>query len=71
MARNYLMGHIMTQLDGPFASMDFIKSMKIERLEDSHFEEMIMTLQSLTAEDLRQLAEKYLEPEEWSTIVVK
>jgi predicted Zn-dependent peptidase len=71
MARNYLMGHIMTQLDGPFASMDFIKSMKIERLDDSHFQQMIMTLQSLTAEDIRQLAEQYLNLEEWSTIVVK
>jgi predicted Zn-dependent peptidase len=34
MARNYLMGHLMTQLDGPFATLDFIKSMKIERLKD-------------------------------------
>jgi predicted Zn-dependent peptidase len=29
MARNYLMGHLMTQIDGPFSTMDFIKSMKI------------------------------------------
>ena len=37
MARNYLMGHLMTQLDGPFSSLDFIKSMKIEHLEDEQF----------------------------------
>jgi predicted Zn-dependent peptidase len=27
MARNYMMGHLMTQLDGPFASMDFVKAL--------------------------------------------
>ncbi len=71
MARNYLMGHLMTQLDGPFSSMDFIKTLKIERLEDIHFDELIKTIQSLTSEDLRALAVRYLDLDEWATIVVK
>src|SRR5690606_33229750 len=27
MARNYLMGHLMTQIDGPISSLDYIKTM--------------------------------------------
>ena len=71
MARNYLMGHLMSQLDGPFASMDFIKSMKIERLEDSTFFDLLDTIQGMTQERLRDLAIRYLDLENWSTIVVR
>ncbi len=71
MARNYLMGHLMTQLDGPFASIDFIKSMKIEGLEDGQFETLISTIQNCTAETLRDLANEYLDLDKCVTVVVK
>lgn len=71
MARNYLMGHLMTQIDGPFATMDLIKSIKIERLEDGVFEKMIQSIQHITPNQLQELAQKYLNPEDWVTIVVK
>jgi predicted Zn-dependent peptidase len=70
MARNYIMGHLMTQLDGPFSSMDFIKSMKIEGLENEHFAKLIQEIQAMTPGHLLELARQYLVPEEWSTIVV-
>lgn len=71
MARNYLMGHLMSQLDGPFASMDFIKSMKIEQLPDDTFFELVETVQSMTPERLQNLAIQYLDLDAWSTIVVR
>lgn len=71
MARNYLMGHMMTQLDGPFSSLDYIKSMKIEGLEDETFRKQIQVIRQLTAEDLMRLANTYLDLDEWVTIVVK
>jgi predicted Zn-dependent peptidase len=71
MARNYLMGHLMTQIDGPFSTMDFIKSMKIEHLEDQSFTEMVRTIQQITPMALRELAIKYLDLSNWATIVVK
>jgi predicted Zn-dependent peptidase len=71
MARNYLMGHLMTQVDGPFSTMDFIKSLKIERLEDSSFAQLVETIWQITPEELRDLARRYLDLEEWVTIVVK
>jgi len=71
MARNYLMGHLMTQIDGPFSTMDFIKSLKIEHLEDASFAGMVNTIQQITPNQLQELAVKYLTPSEWVTIVVK
>lgn len=71
MARNYLMGHLMTQIDGPFSSMDFIKSMKIEHLDNFSFVTMIETIQKITPVELRELAIRYLDLDNWATIVVK
>jgi predicted Zn-dependent peptidase len=71
MARNYLMGHLMTQLDGPFLSMDSIKTLKIEGLPDSAFQRLVRTIQEINPEQLRVLAEQYLDLEKWSTIVVR
>jgi zinc protease len=71
MARNYLMGHLMTQIDGPFSTMDLIKSMKIEHLADDSFAEMVRTIQQITPNQLRELAVKYLDLASWVTIVVK
>jgi len=71
MARNYLMGHLMTQLDGPFATLDFIKSMKIERLKDETFSDLVTTIQQITSEELRELAVRYLDLDQWVTIVIK
>jgi zinc protease len=71
MARNYLMGHLMTQLDGSFASIDFIKTMKIEGLDDGQFDNLIATIQNCTAETLRDLANEYLDLDKCVTVVVK
>ncbi|MGB4848195.1 MAG: pitrilysin family protein [Saprospiraceae bacterium] len=71
MARNYLMGHLMTQLDGPFASTDYIKTMKIEGLNDGQFDTLISTIQNCTAETLRDLANEYLDLDKCVTVVVK
>jgi predicted Zn-dependent peptidase len=71
MARNYLMGHLMTQIDGPFSTMDLIKSMKIEHLADQSFADMVRTIQQITSIQLRELAVKYLDLSKWVTIVVK
>ncbi len=71
MARNYMMGHLMTQLDGAFSSMDYIKSMKIEHLEDEQFARSIDSIQQITSAELRDLAITYLDFDQWVTIVVK
>lgn len=71
MARNYLMGHLMTQLDGPFSTLDQIRSMKIEHLGDESFGELVDTIQQINAQGLRELAIRYLDLDQWATIVVR
>lgn len=71
MARNYLMGHLMTQLDGSIPSLDFIKTYKIEGVPDSQFFDLIQTIQKITPEELLTLANRYLNLEEWVTVIVK
>jgi zinc protease len=71
MARNYLMGNLMTQLDGPFSTMDYIKTMKIERLKDESLSELVETIQQIRSKDLQDLAIRYLDLDQWATIVVK
>lgn len=71
MAKNYLMGHLMTQLDGPFSTLDYIRTMKIERLQDESFGELVKTVQEIQSNDLQELAIRYLDLEQWVTIVVK
>lgn len=71
MARNYIMGHLMTQLDGAFSSMDFIKSMKIEHLDIEHFNRLINVIQQITPQELQALANKYFVMDDWIIIVVK
>jgi predicted Zn-dependent peptidase len=71
MARNYLMGHLMTQIDGPIATMDYIKTMKVEGLPDGHFAAMVDTIRTITPERLRDLAAEYLAPGQWVTLVVR
>jgi len=71
MARNYLMGHLMSQLDGPFSTLDYIKTMKIERLGDDFFASLVEIIQNVSPKDIQRLANQYLELDQWSTIVVK
>jgi predicted Zn-dependent peptidase len=71
MARNYIMGHLMTQLDGAFSSLDFIKSMKVEGLENEHFTNLIEVIQHISPDELQMLAKKYLDLENWVTIIVR
>ena len=61
----------MTQLDGAFSSIDFIQSMKIERLENESFSHLINVIQQITPEELRRLAVEYLQPDDLVTIVVR
>jgi predicted Zn-dependent peptidase len=71
MAKNYLMGHMMTQIDGPFSTLEYIKSMKIEQIGDHIFADLVDTIQQITPHRLRELAGQYLNLDEWVTIVVK
>jgi len=70
LVRNYMMGSILGDLDGPFHIIARWKNIILNDLDEKYFYDSINTIKSITAEELKQLAEKYLQPEEFYELVV-
>ena len=70
LVRNYLIGTILGDLDGPFQIMGRWKNLVLNNLDGDYFYRSIETIKTISAEELRELAKKYLNPEEFYEIVV-
>jgi len=70
LVRNYMMGSILGDLDGPFQVIARWKNIILNELDESYFYNSINTIKTITAEELKQLAEKYLQPEQFYELVV-
>jgi predicted Zn-dependent peptidase len=70
LVRNYLMGTILGDLDGPFQIMGRWKNLILNGLDEQYFYRSIETIKHISAEELRALAEKYLQPQEFYELVV-
>ena len=70
MVQNYLLGNLLTSLDGPFNVSDVAKTLIIEGLPLSDFDTLVSAIKDITAEDIRELARKYLNKDKmWEVIV--
>ncbi len=70
MVRNYLLGNMLTMLDGPMNIADIIKTMVVEGLSFETFSQLEKTINTITAAELRDLAQQYLQKEKmWQVIV--
>jgi len=70
LVRNYMMGSILGDLDGPFQVIARWKNIILNGLDEKYFYDSINTIKAITAEDIKQLAEKYFQPEEFYELVV-
>lgn len=70
LVRNYLIGTILGDLDGPFHIMGRWKNLILNNLTDDYFYRSIETIKTISAEELRELSKKYLNPEEFYELVV-
>lgn len=70
LVRNYLIGTILGDLDGPFHIMGRWKNLILNNLTDDYFYRSIETIKTISAEALRELAKKYLNPEQFYELVV-
>ena len=70
LVRNYLIGTILGDLDGPFHIMGRWKNLILNNLTDDYFYRSIETIKTISAEELRGLAKKYLVPEDFYELVV-
>ena len=70
LVRNYMMGGILGDLDGPFQIIARWKNIILNGLDESYFYNTIQTIRSITAEELRELSQKYLQPNDFYELVV-
>ena len=70
LVRNYLIGTILGDLDGPFQIMGRWKNLILNNLDEKYFYDSVQTIKMITAEELRELAKKYLNPEDFYELIV-
>jgi zinc protease len=70
LVRNYLIGTILGDLDGPFQIMGRWKNIILNNLDEKYFYNSVETIKTITAEELRELAKKYLNPDDFYELIV-
>ena len=70
LVRNYMMGSILGDLDGPFHIINRWKNIILNDLDENYFYKQIDTIRNVSAKELQELANKYLIPENFYELVV-
>jgi zinc protease len=70
LVRNYMMGSILGDLNGPFHIINRWKNIILNDLEGDYFYKQIETIRNVSAEELQELANKYLQPDNFYELVV-
>ncbi|MBE7170218.1 MAG: insulinase family protein [Williamsia sp.] len=70
LVRNYMMGSILGELDGPFQIMAKWKNIILHELGEEYFYNSINTIKAITPDDIQQMARTYLIPENFYELVV-
>lgn len=70
LVRNYMIGSLIGDLDGPFQVIARWKNYILNGVTDAYFYSSVETVKTVTAEELRVLAQKYLDPMAFYELVV-
>jgi len=70
MTRNSMIGSILGDLDGPFQVIGRWKNMILNNVEENYFQRGVEIIKTITAKELQELANKYLQPEAFYELVV-
>lgn len=70
LVRNYMMGGLLGDLDGPFQIMARWKNIVLNGLTEQYFYESINTIKSLSPKEIQDLSQKYLQPDDFYELVV-
>jgi zinc protease len=63
LVRNYMMGTILGDLDGPFHIINRWKNIILNDLDENYFYKQIEAIKTVTAEELQELSNRYLLPD--------
>jgi predicted Zn-dependent peptidase len=70
LVRNYMIGSILGDLDGPFHIMAKWKNIILNGLDQKYFHESVEVIKTISATELQELANKYLRPDRFYELVV-
>ena len=70
LVRNYMMGGILGDLDGPFQIIARWKNYVLNNLTEKYFYDSIYTIKTISAEEIQTLAKQYLQPEDFYELIV-
>ncbi|RFM30232.1 M16 family metallopeptidase [Deminuibacter soli] len=70
LVKNYMIGSVLGDLDGPFQIIGRWKNYILNNLTDAWFYNSLQTIRSITAEELQALAQQYLQPDDFYELVV-
>jgi predicted Zn-dependent peptidase len=70
MVRNYLMGTLLGDLDGPFQIIGRWKNLVLNGLDEAFFRRTVDTIRNIPGADLNALAARYLREEDFYELVV-
>jgi predicted Zn-dependent peptidase len=68
--RNYILGHFLRSVDGPFSLADKFKGIWEFGLDYSYFDNYFAAVKKVTPKELRDLANKYLQEDDLIECVV-
>ncbi len=68
LVRNYMLGQTLKSADGPYAMMELFLSVENQNLDLDFFNNFIHKIKSIQAEELRELAQKYLDWDSFSIV---
>jgi len=70
LVKNFMIGSLLGDLDGPFQIIARWKNYILNNLDDQYFYSGIQAIKTVTPEELQALAQKYLNPDEFYELVV-
>jgi predicted Zn-dependent peptidase len=70
LVRNYMIGSLLGDLDGPFQLIGRWKNYVLNGLDENYFYKSIETIKSVTPQELQNLANTYLQPDDFYELVV-
>jgi zinc protease len=70
LVKNYMLGSILGDLDGPFQVIGRWKNYILNGTDENYFYKALETIKQITAEEIQELANKYLQPEAFYEMVV-
>ena len=70
LVRNYMIGGILGELDGPFQIMGRWKNILLNNLDEQYFYDSVEAIKTIDANEIMTLANRYLHPEHFYELVV-